>query len=81
MVISFFKLFLVICIFIFHFSSKSTRMDMVRLNSIEDYKKLPLTAWHIKQPPVNTEGLEDALSAGCLYLKLCNICENCYSIC
>lgn len=36
---------------------------MVRLDSMEDYEKLPLTKWNIKQPDVR-EKREDALESG-----------------
>ena len=39
------------------------RMDMLRLQSIEDYDTLPLTKWNIKQPGENEER-EEALSTG-----------------
>lgn len=38
-------------------------MDMVKLNSLEDYEILPLTKWNIKQPSL-TECRENALETG-----------------
>ncbi|CAH1254728.1 MTHFS [Branchiostoma lanceolatum] len=37
------------------------KMDMLRLLSQEDYDSLPLTKWHIKQPPDDDNTREDAL--------------------
>ncbi|XP_011262551.1 5-formyltetrahydrofolate cyclo-ligase [Camponotus floridanus] len=42
-------------------------MDMVKLNSLEDYETLPLTKWNIKQPSL-TECRENALETGGLDL-------------
>lgn len=47
-----------------YFSSKTTNMDMVKLKSLENYKKLPLTSWNIKQPDDSTHNTEDCLSTG-----------------
>lgn len=38
-------------------------MEMVKLNSMEDYQALPLTKWNIKQPNI-TECRENALDNG-----------------
>ena len=38
-------------------------MDMVRINSMEDYNSLPETAWKIKQPTIDEER-EDAMNTG-----------------
>lgn len=38
-------------------------MDMVKLNSLEDYETLPVTKWNIKQPSL-TEYRENALETG-----------------
>ncbi|CAH1254730.1 MTHFS [Branchiostoma lanceolatum] len=40
------------------------KMDMLRLLSQEDYDSLPLTKWHIKQPPDDDNTREDALLTG-----------------
>ncbi|KAL6260936.1 hypothetical protein P5V15_008464 [Pogonomyrmex californicus] len=42
-------------------------MEMVKLRSMEDYEKLPLTKWNIKQPST-TEYRENALETGGLDL-------------
>lgn len=42
-------------------------MDMVRLKSVEDYEKLPLTSWKIKQPSDSASTSEDCLSAGIFF--------------
>lgn len=38
-------------------------MEMVKLDSMEDYERLPLTKWNIKQPNVN-ERRDNALETG-----------------
>ncbi|OXU29145.1 5-formyltetrahydrofolate cyclo-ligase [Nasonia vitripennis] len=43
------------------------KMEMVQLYSMEDYDKLPLTKWNIKQPSIK-EIREDALETGGLDL-------------
>ncbi|CAL7940601.1 unnamed protein product [Xylocopa violacea] len=45
------------------------RMEMVKLLSMEDYEKLPLTKWNIKQPNFD-EPRENALQTGGLDLVL-----------
>ena len=40
-----------------------TSMDMVRINSMEDYNSLPETAWKIKQPALDEER-EEAMNTG-----------------
>lgn len=42
---------------------KGKTMDMVKLNSLEDYETLPVTKWNIKQPSL-TEYRENALETG-----------------
>lgn len=37
-------------------------MEMVKLQSMDDYESLPLTKWNIKQPVL--EGRENALQTG-----------------
>lgn len=39
------------------------QMEMVKLLSMEDYEKLPLTKWNIKQPDCN-EPRENAFKSG-----------------
>ena len=47
------------------------RMDMLHLQSYQDYMSLPETAWKIKQPPDDDEtGREEALEGGGLDLIL-----------
>ncbi|XP_076244302.1 methenyltetrahydrofolate synthetase [Calliopsis andreniformis] len=48
---------------------KGKQMDMVKLFSMEDYDKLPLTKWNIKQPSVD-QPRESALESGGLDLIL-----------
>ncbi|CAK9799445.1 5-formyltetrahydrofolate cyclo-ligase [Anthophora quadrimaculata] len=48
---------------------KGEKMEMVKLNSMHDYEKLPLTKWNIKQPCFN-EFRENALETGGLDLIL-----------
>ena len=40
----------------------SNRMDMVRLHDLEDYNKLPVTKWNIKQPS-DDDDREEALDS------------------
>lgn len=40
-----------------------SKMQMVKLHSMSDYEKLPLTSWNIKQPHKN-DIREDALETG-----------------
>lgn len=39
-------------------------MDMLKLNSLQDMKTLPLTSWNIQQPAENDSSREDALDTG-----------------
>ncbi|KAG7173031.1 5-formyltetrahydrofolate cyclo-ligase-like [Homarus americanus] len=55
--------------FIPRYDSKSTYMDMVRVNSWEEYESLPVTKWQIKQPPLDKQ-CDKALSSGGLDLIL-----------
>lgn len=52
-------------------------MEMVKLNSLEDYHSLPTTKWRIKQPSIE-ENRENALTTGIfvifLLLFLNNFC-------
>ncbi|XP_077976082.1 5-formyltetrahydrofolate cyclo-ligase-like [Styela clava] len=45
-------------------------MDMVKLESLEDYNSLPETSWHIKQPSDNDNSRPNALVTGGLDLIL-----------
>ncbi|XP_055946422.1 5-formyltetrahydrofolate cyclo-ligase-like [Argiope bruennichi] len=54
--------------FIPRYDSKSMAMDMVKLNSLQDYENLPVTSWNIKQPNYSDPNLQDALSTGGLDL-------------
>lgn len=54
--------------FIPKYDSKTTCMDMVRLNSLHDYERLPLTSWNIKQPSDSDFNLENVLTSGGLDL-------------
>ncbi|CAL1283633.1 unnamed protein product [Larinioides sclopetarius] len=54
--------------FIPRYDSKSTEMDMVRLNSLQEYENLPVTSWNIKQPNYSDANLYDALATGGLDL-------------
>lgn len=44
-------------------------MEMVKLSSMDDYEKLPLTKWNIKQPDIS-ETRENALQTGGLDLVI-----------
>lgn len=56
-------------VFIPRYSGKLGRMDMVRINSWEDYESLPVTRWNIKQPSMK-DAREDALETGGLDLVI-----------
>lgn len=45
-------------------------MDMVKIDSMEDYHSLPETKWHIKQPADDDKSRPNALDAGGLDLIL-----------
>ena len=45
-----------------------SNMDMVSIHSMEDFKNLPETSWHIKQPADDDFSREDALESGGLDL-------------
>lgn len=49
--------------FIPRYQRGSNRMDMVRLNSMEEINNLPVTTWNIRQPG-EEECREEALSTG-----------------
>ncbi|KAM9311950.1 5-formyltetrahydrofolate cyclo-ligase [Gastrophryne carolinensis] len=55
--------------FIPRYRPRSTHMDMVRLNSLEEIQQLPKTTWNISQPGAE-DSREDALSTGGLDLVL-----------
>ncbi|XP_072258613.1 5-formyltetrahydrofolate cyclo-ligase isoform X2 [Pyxicephalus adspersus] len=55
--------------FIPRYQRGSNHMDMVRLNSVEEIKNLPVTSWNIRQPG-EEECLEEALTTGGLDLVL-----------
>ncbi|KAM6979670.1 5-formyltetrahydrofolate cyclo-ligase [Aplochiton taeniatus] len=52
-----------------YLTNNSSHMDMLRLDSMEDIKTLPLTSWNIRQP-AEGENREEALAAGHLDLIL-----------
>lgn len=49
--------------FVPRFKPKGADMEMVRLNSLEEYRNLPTIMWGIRQPPVEQE-LESAFDSG-----------------
>ncbi|XP_013786771.1 5-formyltetrahydrofolate cyclo-ligase-like isoform X1 [Limulus polyphemus] len=53
--------------FIPKYDSNSQHMDMVKLHSLEDLSKLPLTKWNIRQP-ADDDHREEALATGGLDL-------------
>ncbi|XP_040270311.1 5-formyltetrahydrofolate cyclo-ligase [Bufo bufo] len=55
--------------FIPRYQPRSTRMDMMRLSSLEEISLLPVTAWNIRQPEED-DGREEALATGGLDLVL-----------
>ncbi|KAB7495945.1 5-formyltetrahydrofolate cyclo-ligase [Armadillidium nasatum] len=55
--------------FIPRYDSSSNHMDMVRINSWQDFESLPETKWKIKQPLLEDKR-ETALSSGGLDLIL-----------
>lgn len=55
-------------VFVPKYEGKS--MMMVKLYSMDDYDKLPLTKWNIKQPATDDTTREDALKTGIIILKL-----------
>lgn len=56
--------------FIPRYDSKSSHMDMLKLNSLHDMETLPLTSWNIQQPADNDNSREEALAGGGLDLIL-----------
>ncbi|XP_035206319.1 5-formyltetrahydrofolate cyclo-ligase-like isoform X2 [Stegodyphus dumicola] len=54
--------------FIPRYDSKSTHMVMLKLKSLEEYEKMPLTTWNIKQPDAEDDDRENALLTGGLDL-------------
>ncbi|XP_013786773.1 5-formyltetrahydrofolate cyclo-ligase-like isoform X2 [Limulus polyphemus] len=55
--------------FIPKYDSNSQHMDMVKLHSLEDLSKLPLTKWNIRQP-ADDDHREEALATGGLDLMV-----------
>ncbi|XP_044135268.1 5-formyltetrahydrofolate cyclo-ligase [Bufo gargarizans] len=55
--------------FIPRYQPRSTRMDMMRLSSLEEISLLPVTAWNIRQPEEDDDR-EEALATGGLDLVL-----------
>lgn len=56
--------------FIPRYESRSSHMDMLKLNSLQDMETLPLTSWNIQQPAADDNSREEALAAGGLDLIL-----------
>lgn len=56
--------------FIPRYLSSSSHMDMLKINSLQDLEKLPLTSWNIRQPSDDCKSREEALSSGGLDLML-----------
>jgi len=56
--------------FIPRYFTKSSRMDMLRLQDMEDMNTLPLTSWNIRQPADDDTDREEALDIGELDQKI-----------
>lgn len=50
--------------FIPRYEINSNRMDMLKLNSLNEMETLPLTSWNIRQPAENDSSREEALATG-----------------
>ena len=51
---------------------KGKDMCMVKLHSLEDYEKLPLTKWNIKQPAAS-DARDNALETGEFVMRTSNL--------
>ncbi|KAG8001664.1 5-formyltetrahydrofolate cyclo-ligase [Nibea albiflora] len=56
--------------FIPRYESRSSHMDMLKMNSLQDIQTLPLTSWNIRQPAEDDQSREEALATGGLDLIL-----------
>ncbi|KAE8297646.1 5-formyltetrahydrofolate cyclo-ligase [Larimichthys crocea] len=56
--------------FIPRYESRSSHMDMLKMNSLQDIQTLPLTSWNIRQPAEDDKSREEALATGGLDLIL-----------
>lgn len=47
-------------------------MEMVKLNSLDEFENLPETSWKIKQPLDSDDSHDNALNTGCFlkYFKI-----------
>ncbi|GIY06381.1 5-formyltetrahydrofolate cyclo-ligase [Caerostris extrusa] len=54
--------------FVPRYDSKTTAMDMVKINSLHEFENLPTTSWNIKQPRYSDDNFQDALTTGGLDL-------------